>query len=143
MKGSCACGGIQYELSDKIFIVNNCHCSICRKVHGAAFATYGHSKAENFRWLQGEDLITSYQSTPHNFRNFCRVCGSNVPIVVAQRNQVAIPMGTLDDAPGIQPEVNLFVAYKAPWFEITDSLPNYSEMPEPEVIAARKCEVIN
>ena len=67
MKGSCACGGIEYELSDNLFAANHCHCSICRKIHGSAFATFSHAKAENFRWLRGEDLITSYKSSEKTY----------------------------------------------------------------------------
>lgn len=137
MKGSCACGGIAYELSDNLSLVNNCHCSICRKVHGAAFGTYGHGKAENFCWLQGEDLITSYQSSPQNLRNFCQVCGSNVPTVSPQTNHVRIPIGTLDDDPEIKPEINIFIDSKAPWFEITDSLVQCGEMPDMEFLTAK------
>ncbi|MBW4450008.1 MAG: GFA family protein [Spirirestis rafaelensis WJT71-NPBG6] len=130
MKGSCACGGIEYELSDNLFAANHCHCSICRKIHGAAFATFAHAKAENFRWLRGEDLITSYKSSEKNLRNFCRVCGSNVPSVFPKTNHVRIPMGTLDDDAGIKPSVHIFVADKAPWFEISDRLPQYTAMPD-------------
>lgn len=137
MKGSCACGGIQYELSDNLFVVNHCHCSICRKIHGAAFGTFGHAKAENFRWLRGEDLITSYTSSENNLRNFCRVCGSNVPSVFQETNHVRIPMGTLDDNPSINPCVHIFVASKASWFEIADSLPQYPEMPDPLFVASK------
>lgn len=137
MKGSCACGGIQYELSDHLFTVNHCHCSICRKVHSAAFATCGHAKAEKFRWLRGEDLIVSYRSSENNLRNFCRVCGANVPAVIQEMNYVRIPMGTLDDDPDIKPCVHIFVASKAPWFEITDSLPQYADMPDPLFVASK------
>jgi hypothetical protein len=129
MKGSCACGGIEYELSDNLFAANHCHCSICRKIHGSAFATFAHAKAENFRWLRGEDLITSYKSSENNLRNFCRVCGANVPSVFPKTNHVRIPMGTLDDDAGIKPSVHIFVADKVSWFEITDSLSQYTEMP--------------
>lgn len=137
MKGSCACGNVQYELSDHLFAVNHCHCSICRKVHGTAFATVGHAKAEKFRWLRGEDLIATYKSSENNSRNFCRVCGSSVPSVVQEMNHVCIPMGTLDGDPNINPCVHIFVASKAPWFEITDSLPQYAEMPDPLFVASK------
>lgn len=129
MKGSCACGGIKYEI-DNLFVANYCHCSICRKLHGAAFATFGHAKAEHFHWIQGEDLITSYKSSANNLRNFCKVCGSNVPSVFQETNHVRIPMGTLDEDPQIKPCVQIFVADKAPWFDITDSLPQYPKMPD-------------
>jgi hypothetical protein len=126
MRGSCACGGIQYELSDKIFIANNCHCSTCRKVHGAAFGTFGHAQAKAFRWLQGEELLTGYGSSEGNVRNFCCICGSNMPSVFLQMNYVRIPLGTLDDDPEIKPAAHLYVKSRVPWFEITDGLPQYA-----------------
>jgi hypothetical protein len=52
MKGSCACQRIQYELVGEILFMNHCHCSISRKIHGAAFRTFGHAKAEGFCWLK-------------------------------------------------------------------------------------------
>jgi hypothetical protein len=33
----------------------------------------------------------------------------------------------LVDAPSIQPTHHIFVASKAPWFEITDDLPQFDE----------------
>lgn len=136
MKGSCACGGIKYAI-DNLFVANHCHCSICRKLHGAAFATFAHAKAESFRWIQGEDLVTSYKSSSNNLRNFCKVCGSNVPSVFQETNHVRIPMGTLDEDPQIKPCVQIFVADKAPWFDITDSLPQYSEMPDSTFVTSK------
>jgi hypothetical protein len=128
MKGSFACSGIQYELLDRFAIANHCHCSICRKVHGAAFGTFGHAKAEAFRWIKGEDLLTAYRSSEGNVRNFCRVCGSNMPSVFPEMNYVRVPLGTLDDNPQIKPAAHLYVKSKVPWFEIADSLPQYPEI---------------
>lgn len=128
MKGSYACGGIQYELADKFLIANHCHCSTCRKVHGAVFGTFGHAKAEAFRWLQGEALLTGYWSSAENVRNFCRVCGSNMPSVVSQMNYVRIPLARLDDNLETQPVAHLYVKSKAPWFDIADTLPQYPEV---------------
>lgn len=137
MKGRCACQGIQYELTGEMLFMNHCHCSICRKIHGAAFGTFGHAKAQGFRWVKGEDLIASYVSSESNIpsfeknvRNFCRVCGSNVPSVFPAINYVRIPMGTVDDDPIVRPSVHLFVASKALWSEICDELPQYPEMSE-------------
>jgi hypothetical protein len=46
-------------------------------------------------------------------------------------------MGTLDDDPDIKPCVHIFVASEAPWFEITDSLPQYPKMPDPLFVASK------
>jgi len=59
-KGQCLCGEIRYEVCKIEKQMAHCHCSMCRKFHGAAFATYGEAKVENFKWLQGVDFIKSY-----------------------------------------------------------------------------------
>lgn len=127
MKGSCACGGIRYGLNHHFLVTNHCHCSTCRKTHGAAFGTFGHAQAEHFRWIEGEALLTGYLSSEGNVRNFCRVCGSNMPSVFAEMNYVRISLATLDDDPATQPVVHLYVKSKVPWFEIADTLPQYPE----------------
>jgi hypothetical protein len=38
-------------------------------------------------------------------------------------------MGTLVDDPGITPSMHIFVASKAPWYEITDNLPQHANLP--------------
>ena len=74
LRGSCLRGGVRYEISGPLRGVLNCHCSMCRKAHGAAFRTRASVKAADFRWVQGEELITYYESSPGNHRGFCRVC---------------------------------------------------------------------
>ena len=78
----------------------------------------------DFRWVQGEDLVSYYESSPGNRRGFCRVCGS--PLLSRfdrDPSSYGLPFGALDDDPGVKPKLHVFVAYKAPWFEITDELP--------------------
>jgi len=40
---------------------------------------------------------------------------------------VHVAMGTLVDGPAIRPSEHIFVGSKAPWFTITDDLPQYEE----------------
>jgi hypothetical protein len=77
-KGSCLCGGVRFEI-DEARSLTFCHRANCRKLSGAAFASYVHVDASNFRLLSGEDLIERFESAPGSFRNFCRICGSTVP----------------------------------------------------------------
>jgi hypothetical protein len=91
---------------------------------GAAFRSRATLKAADFEWVQGERCVTFYESSPGNHWGFCRVCGS--PIVSkfdARPNYLGLPLGALDDDPGIGPKVRMYVASKAPWFTITDDLP--------------------
>ena len=112
-------------------LINNCHCSMCRKASGAAFCSFLHADSRAFRWTDGEHLLESYQSSPGNVRTFCRTCGSRLP-VLEDGDHVIVPAGTLDDDPGVRPVVNIFTGSKAPWFEIEDSLPQFDAFPPPE-----------
>jgi hypothetical protein len=132
MRGSCLCGGVRFEISGPFTLFGFDHCSRCRKASGSAFATEIFCKAGNFSWTAGESLIRIYEApvrdTPPGYRRvFCSVCGSPVPL--ADGDLVNIPAGCLDDDPGIRPQGHIFVAYKAPWFEISDGLPQFARKP--------------
>jgi hypothetical protein len=130
--GSCLCGQVRFELAGPPQFINHCHCSMCRKVHGAAFGSFLHADAGGFRWLAGQSYVENYQSSPSNIRAFCKVCGSNVPVLEGEDTHVIIPAGSLDDDPLVRPVVHIHTASKAPWFEITDALPQFAEYPPVE-----------
>ena len=76
LKGSCLCGGVRYEIDGPIEGAMHCHCSMCRKAHGAAFRSRAGIRAKDFRWVSGEGVITWFESSPGNHRGFCSRCGS-------------------------------------------------------------------
>ena len=129
LRGSCLCGGITYEIHAPLKGVLNCHCSMCRKAHGAAFRTRAFVKAEDFHFLSGEELLTYYESSPGERRSFCKICGS---VIITRFNRhpdaYGFALGTLDSDPEIQIERHVFTKYKAPWFEITDDLPQIPDV---------------
>ena len=129
MTGSCLCGRVTYELVSPVQFINHCHCSKCRKAHGAAFGTFAQAEAKGFRWTSGADLVGSFESSPDNVRCFCRNCGSPVPTVQSEADRVRIPAGGLDGDPGARPVFHLFVGSRATWFEIYDELPQFEELP--------------
>ena len=128
IRGSCLCGDVRFEISGLLKGASHCHCSMCRKAHGAAFGTYAAAKAADFRFVCGEDRITRYLSSAGIVRTFCARCGSTLQFV-SEKNpgKVEVALGTLDDDPGIHVLRHIFVASKAPWFEITDGLPQHAE----------------
>ena len=60
---------------------------------------------------------------------FCRECGSSMPWANPARGVVVVPMGAVDDDPGVRSRAHIFVGSKAPWFTITDALPQHPERP--------------
>ena len=128
IRGSCLCGSVSYEIDGSLRDASSCHCSMCRKAHGAAFGTYAGLEPDEFRWVSGEELVTVYTSSPGMGRCFCRACGSTLG--AAQKGKVSwITLGTVDGDPGVKPRAHIFVGSKAPWHEITDDLPQFEEWP--------------
>ena len=127
MQGQCLCGGIRYEVTALEPKMGHCHCTMCRKFHGAAFATFGEVKAENFRWLLGQELLQSYVAENKTSRQFCKNCGSSLIFIAVDSDQSVIEfsLATLDSEPTRQPDVHVYTAHKAPWYEITDNLPQF------------------
>jgi hypothetical protein len=128
VRASCLCGGVGWEAAGRLEMMHHCHCSVCRKVHGAAFATYVGAPADGFRWVRGRDLAARYESSPGFFRKFCSRCGSVVAGDAVQ-GQVFMPAGCLDDDPGVRPEGHIFVASRAAWHEIADDLARFDAYP--------------
>ncbi len=126
--GSCLCGRVRYDLLEEPVALSNCHCSICRKSHGAAFVTWAVVPEAAFRVSRGEDDLAGYASSPGYLRRFCRTCGSRL-FETTPRGIVAVAAGTLDSVPEKRPGLHLFVADKARWFEITDGLPRFDGEP--------------
>jgi hypothetical protein len=129
VRGSCLCGGVRYEVRGSFGPFDLDHCSRCRKASGSAFAAEIFCQAADFKWTAGETLIRIYEAPvrehpPGYQRVFCGVCGSPVPFV--REDSVSIPAGSLDDDPGIRPLEHIFTAFKAPWFEIGDGLPQFA-----------------
>ena len=129
--GSCLCGGVKYRIDGRLADARYCHCSMCRKAHGSAFRARATVRAVDLDFVAGEDLVTFYESSPGNRRGFCSICGS--PIVSkfeAHPEYYGLPLGALDNDPGIRPTSHVHVASKAPWFTITDDLKQLPEGPE-------------
>ena len=127
LRGSCLCASVRYEIRGPVGRASHCHCAMCRKAHGAAFATYGRVERSDFAVLSGAEDIASYRSSPEVIRTFCKRCGSNLQFISDKRPRTfALALGTLDDDPGVQASLHIFVASRAPWFQITDDLPQHA-----------------
>jgi hypothetical protein len=129
-RGSCLCNRVRYQIDGDFLYVGNYHCSNCRKSHGAAFATFGAIAKDSLHFLSGDGAVARYQSSPDVVRAFCQHCGANLFSEVRSRpDTLHFRLGTLDDDPGVRPAFHAFVSSKAPWFEITDDLPQFPRLP--------------
>ena len=122
VEGSCLCGTVRWRVNAPFTRMTHCHCTICRKTHGAPFATYAAVPAEAFEYLAGEDALTVYESSPGYQRPFCSRCGSAAPHRSLDGSMV-VPAGCLDGPAGIAPGEHIFASSRAPWHAIADDLP--------------------
>lgn len=124
--GGCLCATVRYEISQPLGPAGSCHCSMCRKAHGAAFGTFASVKPGAARWTSGADSLGVYHSSEKGRRCFCRHCGS--PLGELKDGELRwVALGTVDGDPGVRPEAHIFVASKAPWHEISDGLPQFEQ----------------
>ena len=127
LAGRCRCGAVRYEVSDEFLYAMNCHCSECRAATGSAFKAFAGIEREKLTITEGLVDIAVFGEEDLNDTR-CRACGSFLFSVVRDGAYVHVAMGSLVDAPSIRPTRHIYVGSMAPWFEITDDLPQFDEL---------------
>ncbi len=128
-QGSCLCGKVNFEFDELLPQVAHCHCSMCRKFHGAAYATIASVPRSKFRWTKGKDALKEYSAENSTIRTFCRHCGSSLSFFSprAPSEVIEIALGTVDGDIPIKPDAHIFVGSGANWTVVCDDLPQFEE----------------
>ncbi len=126
-KGSCLCGQISFDVTGFSNEAAACHCTMCRKFHGAAFGTL--VEVEGLRWLSGEALLQEYVGDNGSVRQFCSSCGSSLAFLArgASRDQLELAISSFDDEIPVKIDIHIYTDYKANWFDPPEDLPQYPE----------------
>lgn len=126
LEGRCECGAVRYRVADEFKYSANCHCSNCRAATGSAFKPFAGIERSKLELTAGGDKLLIWGDEDGNHTR-CRVCGSLLYSVVREGTWVHVALGSLADEPSIRPTEHIFVGSMAPWFEITDDLPQHEE----------------
>ena len=126
LDGSCLCGKVKYEISGSVGDIVHCHCSTCRKAHGAAFSSVVAVQDSEFK-LFGREQLSSYESSPGKNRHFCSNCGTQVYAKRAGAEHITLRLGSLDDDPNSREKNHIWVSQKASWYSINNNLPECQE----------------
>ncbi|WP_414830463.1 GFA family protein [Alteromonas sp. H39] len=125
-QGSCLCGAIKIELTGSITSIIHCHCSLCRKNSGTAYATNGFVNKDEFRILDPEDKLNHFEFKKGKLRHFCSVCASPIFSSNSEKpEKLRIRLGILDTDIKEKPTSHNFVSSKANWDNLDDDLPRY------------------
>ncbi len=127
MLGSCLCGEIKYEVTQLDTPIEHCSCYTCRKAHSAAFNTAAGVNRENFKWLKGKSILSSYESSPGKSRYFCSSCGSHLIADIKGKPYIMLRVATLDENPGQKPELQIWRSHEVPWLSYGPHIPAYKE----------------
>jgi hypothetical protein len=127
LTGKCQCGAVRYRVADEFLYAANCHCSNCRAATGSAFKAFAGIEREKLELTDGQDRLLVFGEDELNDTR-CALCGSFLFSVVREGAYVHVALGSLVDTPSIRPTEHIYVGSKAPWFEITDNLPQRSEL---------------
>jgi hypothetical protein len=123
-EGGCACGHVRYRVESKPLIVHCCHCSMCQRQSGSAFAVNALIEADRVRLLQGDVTKVTVPSPSGNGQVIARCPKCQVAVwsnyLVFYKGILGdairfIRVGTLDDPSKMPPDVHIFTSSKQPW----------------------------
>lgn len=122
--GECLCRKVRFAANPPTLFCAHCHCDFCRRAHGAAFVTWFGVSDNQFRFLDGEGLVTWYPSSKQGRRGFCARCGSTLFYRSSLcPGEVHIALANMKGSIDRPPEMHVFFDKHVGWFEFSDDLP--------------------
>jgi hypothetical protein len=124
ISGSCLCGTVRFGVRLPSLFCGHCHCSMCRRNHGAGFVTWFAVPRAQLEVQAGARELRRYSSSTHGSRSFCGRCGSSLFCESEKHpEQVDIPLANVDAPIDRLPQVHVYFDDRAPWVEVSDDLP--------------------
>ncbi len=122
--GSCLCRTVRFEVEAPTLWVAHCHCTMCRRAHGAAFVSWVGAAVERFRLTAGEDELRWYASSEDSERGFCPRCGSTL-FFRSKRwpMEVHAVLANFDGEIDRDPQAHVYTDTAVDWVHLGDSLP--------------------
>ncbi|MEZ9387486.1 GFA family protein [Vibrio lentus] len=126
-KGSCLCRSVRFAVDGFNEKAANCHCSMCRKFHGAAFGTL--VGVQGLNWLSGRDLLKEFVASNGAIRTFCSNCGSSLGFRVQGEplENIELAISTFDVDIPVKIDAQIYTNYKANWCELQAELSVFPE----------------
>ncbi|MGK2924331.1 MAG: GFA family protein [Lysobacterales bacterium] len=126
VQGGCLCGAVRFALELPSKWCAHCHCSMCRRAHGAGYVTWVGFASEHFRLLQGDNQLKWYASSPDARRGFCNACGSTMLFESTRwAGETHVALGCVDEPIDRPPQAHAFYDTHVDWVAIDGSLKIY------------------
>ena len=127
LSGSCLCGAVRFGADGPVKRLNLCHCRMCQKAHGAAFAPYARVDKDKFYFTAGEEHVKTFVSSPDIVRTFCGTCGSNLQWIRESSDGLGIAAGCLDTRLDMQPAAQFYCQESQAWHRLRDDVDTFAQ----------------
>jgi len=125
--GGCACGYVRYRVKSRPLIVHCCHCSVCQRQNGSAFAVNALIEADRVDILEGdvaEVLVPSPSGKSQRISRCpkCQVAVWSYYLVMyggIGDSVRFVRVGTLDDPNAMPPDVHIYTSTQQPWVKLS------------------------
>ncbi len=122
--GACLCGAVRFTVALPTLVCVHCHCSMCRRNHGAAYVTWFSVTPSHVSLQRGGDELVVFQSSEHGTRSFCKRCGTSLFCRNdTHPDRVDIPLTAMDGPIDREPQLHVFFDSGAEWTALGDELP--------------------
>jgi hypothetical protein len=122
--GGCLCGGVRFTITLPTLFCGHCHCTMCRRNHGAAYVTWFAIDRSRLSIDTGLDQLVRFPSSAHGSRSFCSRCGSSLFCISTHHPDVVdIPLASMDAPIDRLPESHIYFDDRAAWTIVGDDLP--------------------
>jgi hypothetical protein len=128
--GQCSCGQVRFNVENTFEYAFYCHCSRCRIRTGSAFAAIAGIGVDKVQVTAGNDQLLIEGECSDGYGARCGHCHAFLFAVVRERKYMHVALGVLEGTPSRLPDHHIYVGSKAPWFQISDDLPQYDELPK-------------
>ncbi|MGK0442055.1 MAG: hypothetical protein ACJA0N_001862 [Pseudohongiellaceae bacterium] len=127
--GECFCGDIQYQVNGKLRDAASCHCPQSRKAFNAQASASAFVDPDEFVWLAGESLLTSFVGEYVYGLQFCKICGSTL-CTIHNGKVFQVTLECVTGSPDIEIGQHIFVDSKANWEVIPTDVIQFQEGPK-------------
>ncbi len=123
---TCYCRRVRIELELPTKFVAHCHCSNCRRAHGAPFVTWAGFLESQVRVAAGQEDLVPYVTDTEATRSFCRVCGTTLLFRSPRwAGEIHVAAASVEGELDREPEAHAFADRAVAWCPISDDLPRY------------------
>jgi len=122
LTGGCQCGAVRFAITGPLGRASICHCRMCQKAFGNAFAPL--VTAKGLTWTRGAPK--HFRSSNKVQRGFCADCGT--PLTYEPDGlSPEVAICALDDPSAVPPVIQVGTESRLPWCDGLLALPGRSD----------------